>query len=80
MLELLHEIEQHVRSDNALPDGFLQYLLTNEDSESSLRQRYSIEDGTWSTIIRRVTDAAYRDVSVHGTNHPDVLNAVFCEG
>jgi len=62
-------------------DGFLQYLRTNEDSESPLRQRYNIEDGTWSAIMRRVTDAAYRDVFDHGTNPlPDVSNAVFREG
>jgi len=62
-------------------DGFLQYLRTNEDSEGPLRQRYNIEDGTWSAIMRRVTDAAYRDVFDHGTNPlPDVSNAVFREG
>ncbi|AXG07216.1 ATP-binding protein [Haloplanus rubicundus] len=62
-------------------DGFLQFLRTNEDSESPLRQRYNIEDGTWSAIMRRVTDAAYRDVFDHGTNPlPDVSNAVFREG
>ncbi|QCC49938.1 ATP-binding protein [Halapricum salinum] len=62
-------------------DNFLQYLRTNEDSESPLRQRYNIEDGTWSAIMRRVTDAAYRDVFDHGTNPlPDVSNAVFREG
>jgi len=62
-------------------DGFLQYLRTNEDSDSPLRQRYNIEDGTWSAIMRRVTDAAYRDVFDHGTNPlPDVSNAVFREG
>jgi DNA helicase HerA-like ATPase len=70
-------------SDTDAPtyDGFLQYLRTNEDSESPLRQQYNIEDGTWSAIMRRVTDAAYRDVFDHGTNPlPDVSNAVFREG
>ena len=68
-------------TDSPTYDGFLQYLRTNEDSESPLRQRYNIEDGTWSAIMRRVTDAAYRDVFDHGTNPlPDVSNAVFREG
>ncbi|WP_254837834.1 ATP-binding protein [Natronomonas marina] len=68
-------------TDTPTYDGFLQYLRTNEDSESPLRQRYNIEDGTWSAIMRRVTDAAYRDVFDHGTNPlPDVSNAVFREG
>ncbi len=62
-------------------DGFLQYLRANEDSESPLRQRYNIEDGTWSAIMRRVTDAAFSHVFDHGTNPlPDVSNAVFREG
>jgi DNA helicase HerA-like ATPase len=68
-------------TDTPTYDGFLSYLRTNEDSESTLRQRYSIEDGTWSAIMRRVTDAAYSDVFDHGTNPlPDVSNAVFREG
>jgi hypothetical protein len=62
-------------------DRFLQYLRANEDSESPLRQRYNIEDGTWSAIMRRVTDAAFSHVFDHGTNPlPDVSNAVFREG
>jgi len=68
-------------TDSPTYDGFLQYLRTNEDSESPLRQRYNIEDSTWSAIMRRVTNAAYRDVFDHGTNPlPDVSNAVFREG
>lgn len=68
-------------TDSPTYDGFLQYLRDNDDSESQLRQRYNIEDSTWSAIMRRVTDAAYRDVFDHGTNPlPDMSNAVFREG
>jgi len=68
-------------TDTPTYDGFLQYLRSNEDAESPLRQQYNIEDGTWGAIMRRVTDAAYSDVFDHGTNPlPDVSNAVFREG
>ena len=70
-------------SDSDVPtyDGFLRFLRENEDSESQLRQQYSIEDGTWGAIMRRVKDSAFRDVFDHGTNPlPDVSNMVFREG
>ena len=67
--------------DTATYDGFIQYLRTNEDSDSLLRQRHNIEDGTWGAIMRRVTDSAYRDVFDQGTNPlPEISNSLFREG
>lgn len=62
-------------------DGFIQYLRENADSDSQLRTRFNIEDGTWSAIMRRVVDSAYSDVFDHGDNPlPDISNALFREG
>jgi len=67
--------------DSPTYDGFLAFLRQNEDSGSPLRDRFDIGDGTWSAIMRRVTDSAYRDVFDHGTNPlPDVSNALFRGG
>ena len=63
-------------------DGFIQFLRNNSDSESPLRQRHNIEDGTWRALMRRVADPpAYSDVFDHGTNPlPDISNTLFRDG
>jgi DNA helicase HerA-like ATPase len=67
--------------DTETYDGFIQYLRSNADSNSPLRQRFNIEEGTWGAIMRRVVDSAYRDVFDHGTNPlSDISNALFREG
>ncbi|WP_234402806.1 ATP-binding protein [Halarchaeum acidiphilum] len=69
------------QTDDPSYAGFIRFLDTNADSESQLRQRYSIGEKTWEAINRRVTDDAYEDVFDHGTNPlPEISNALFREG
>jgi DNA helicase HerA-like ATPase len=67
--------------ENPTYDGFIEYLRQNEDSDSALRTRFNIEDGTWRAIMRRVTDPAYRDVFDQGTDPlHEISNELFREG
>lgn len=73
--------DEHAGS-SATYEGFVQFLRDNADSESLLRRRHNIEDGTWRACMRRVADPpAYSDVFDHGTDPlPEISNALFREG
>lgn len=62
-------------------DGFVGFLRDNSDSESPLRKQFSIGNGTWDAIMRRVVESAYQDVFDQGTTPlTEISNTMFRSG
>ncbi|SNZ12320.1 hypothetical protein SAMN06269185_1612 [Natronoarchaeum philippinense] len=60
---------------------FIEFLGEHDDSNSPLRDRNSIGDGTWEAVWRRTKQADYFDVFDTGTNpFPEVSDQLFREG
>ncbi len=60
---------------------FIKFLGDHDDSDSPLRSRYSIGDGTWNAIWRRTKKKEYFDVFDSGINpFPEISDKLFREG
>lgn len=62
-------------------EDFIEFLGDHDDSNSTLRSRHNIEDGTWNAVWRRIKKKEYFHVFDSGINpFPDISDQLFREG
>jgi len=62
-------------------EDFITFLNEHDDTDSPLRSRNSIGDGTWEAVWRRTKQSEYFDVFDTGTNpFPEITDQLFRDG